>query len=150
MFVRYLCVDDKRAPPPLEHPDFGVTRNPTLDDISAAINSLDGDFIRLVILSVAEPSGDSHFPWTGRGMLIGGGGDNGLYTCMIGMEDETTAHYLCNPDAPRTEKVEIMRGHMTDMDRKHCVDKTTLVNSVLAFAQTGAVCDVYTLSLIHI
>lgn len=144
MFVRYLFVDDKRAPPPLGHPDFGITRDPTLDDISAAIDSMDGELIRLIIVSVAEPSDDSHFPWAGRGMLIGGGGGNGLYTCMIGMEDETTAHYLCNPDAEPTEEIEMMRGHMTYIDRKFCIDKTTLIGATLAFAETGEICNAYT------
>jgi hypothetical protein len=105
---------------------------------------MDGELIRLIIIAAGAPTDDCHFPWTGRGMLIGGGGDNGLYTCMIGMEDETTAHYLCDPKADSTEVIEIMRGHMTDMERKYCVGRSTLLDAALVFAETGEISSAYT------
>jgi hypothetical protein len=77
-------------------------------------------------------------------MLIGSGSDNGLYYCMVGMEDETTAHYLCDPNADPTEEVEMMRGHLTDMGRKHCVDRATLLDAALLFAETGNIGDAFT------
>ncbi len=144
MFARYLSVDDKRAPPASQVPDFGITLDPSLDDIATAINTMDGEYIRVLIVAAASPTVDSHFPWSGREMLIGGGGSNGLYCCMIGMEDETTAYYLCDPNADPTEEIEIMRGHMTDMGRKYCVDRSTLLDATLLFTETGDIGDAFT------
>lgn len=87
MFVSYLFRDDVRRPPPSADPEAGIIRDPSWADIESAIRSLDGDKVRLIVVSESEPTDRSHFPFGGRGMMIGGGGETGLYVCQVGGED---------------------------------------------------------------
>jgi len=77
-------------------------------------------------------------------MMIGGEGGNGLCCCMIGMEGETTAYYLCDPNADPTEQAKITRETMTDLGCKYCVERSALLDATLPFTQTGGVGDAFT------
>ncbi|MCD0462421.1 Imm1 family immunity protein [Roseiconus lacunae] len=141
MFVQYLFVDDLKAPPPSVDPDFGIIVQPEKTEVENAIRSLDGASIRMIILGQRNPKEDSHFPFDGRGMIIGGGGPDGLYCCMVGMEDETTVHYLIDASVSNDDDVEIMRGQIIDMPRSHCVGIDVVLKAAIQFAETGESSD---------
>ncbi|PQO45320.1 Imm1 family immunity protein [Blastopirellula marina] len=137
LFVTYLLVDDVRDPPPSQQPDAGVVRSPSWSAITEAIDRLDGEKVRMVVLGESEPDPDTGMPYGGRGLVVGGGGANGLYVCLGGEDDPDALYRLMNNSSPEEQSVEVMCGEVTTYHPRFCVDRSTMLQAVSCFARTG-------------
>lgn len=135
MFCKYMLVDDDRNLPLLVDATAGVVLNPSWSIIEDAIGSLDGDHVRLVLISEHKPTSDSGLPYGGRALGIGGGGQSGLYTCKYFENDEEFG--IIDPENPDEQYVDILCGELTSVQVRCCVPLHKMLSIVKLFAVDG-------------
>jgi hypothetical protein len=136
MFVKYLFCDDVTRKPPSQDPEAGVVRSPAWGDVESAIRTLDGERVRMIIISESEPTAESYYPFGGRGMMIGGG-ESGRYICRVGGDDGDTIYCLSYTDNKHLGWQMVMFGQPTHFEGQECVDLETVIRVAYEFAKSG-------------
>jgi len=106
----------------------GEVKNPTWQQIEAAIRRLDGERCTLLILSVGDPV--PH-------MAIGGG-ENGKYI-VYATPDNMSFHTLINPSAPPGKCMLTAGAQRGDYELKICVSLREALQAAKTYAETGEV-----------
>lgn len=137
MFAKYLFSDDSNRPSPLEAPEWGVRHDPSTADIENAVRTLNGTTVRMVVIGERAPHPGSGYPFGGHGMLVGGGGPNGLFVAKVVTEGDDTVQYLSKPDQENPEWCDVTFGQPSEYEGTLCVDFETVLEAVKVFAETG-------------
>lgn len=119
MFVRKLFTEDWAEPTHFQH----MVEDPSLEDIEAALQTLDGERHTLVILQVT----DEHH-------MAVGGGNNGMYTVYVTFDGDTFFNLI--NDTPSSDMVRLVAGGQeADYPGRECVSLEDVMKAAKFFAQ---------------
>lgn len=74
-------------------------------------------------------------------MLIGGGGENGLYVCRVLNDKDDTVYYLSMPENDKLGWQEIMCGQPVDFEGAFCVTLDSVLRAAKEFAMLGRLAE---------